>query len=330
MTTRLALLFAFLLFGAPAFAAAPYKADPGPYRVETELGVWHDGKRDRDIPWKIYFAPEAPGPRPVVVFSHGLGGSREAAAYLGEHLASYGYVAVHIQHPGSDESVWRGLTEPADIMKALAAAARDLSAARARFEDVPFALDSLAAMNDAEGPLHGRLDLTRLGMSGHSYGAVSTLVAAGQRLGPRGGFQFKEPRFKAAIAYSPNKPIRGDDYARAYGDIQIPMLHFTGTEDMNPLDPAEPPSDRQIPFQNIPDAGQYLVVLNGGDHRIFGGRERMDGPRPTDARFLSLISQASIAFWDAYLLGDPAARIWLRDGGAAAELGSDATFAMRN
>lgn len=328
MIARLALLFAVLFFAAAA--AAPYKADPGPYRVETDRGIWHDATRDRDVPWKIFFAPEAPGARAVIVFSHGLGGSREAAAYLGEHLASYGYVAVHIQHPGSDESVWRGLTEPADIMKALAAAARDLSAARARFEDVPFALDSLAAMNGAAGPLHGRLDLARIGMSGHSYGAVSTLVAAGQRLGPRGGFQFKEPRFKAAIAYSPNKPIRGDDYARAYGDIQIPMLHFTGTEDMNPLDPAEPPSDRQIPFQSIPAAGQYLIVLNGGDHRIFGGRERMDGARPTDARHLSLIRQASIAFWDAYLLDDPAALTWLRDGGAAAELGTDATFAMRN
>jgi predicted dienelactone hydrolase len=45
-------------------------------------------------------------PYPTVIFSHGLGGSREAAGYLGEYLARQGYLCIFVQHPGSDASVW--------------------------------------------------------------------------------------------------------------------------------------------------------------------------------------------------------------------------------
>lgn len=328
---RLLAFCATLLALAWPAAAAPYKAEPGPYAIETLLGAWQDATRDRDVPYKIYYAPQAAGARPIVVFSHGLGGSREGAAYLGEHLASYGYIAVHIQHPGTDESVWAGLTSRAEIVKALVAATKDLRVIVDRFKDVPFALDQLTAMNGANGPLKDRIDLAHIGMSGHSFGAVSTLVAAGQKMGRRAQFQFKEPRFKAAIAYSPNKPMGPGDLAELYADMQLPMLHFTGTEDMNPLDPDQPASDRQIPFRNIPAAGQYLIVIDGGDHMLFGGKDRRDGTKkPDDDLHHRLILEASIAFWDAYLMDDPAARAWLRDGGAQAELGTAATFEMRN
>lgn len=315
-------------FALPA-AAASWKAEPGPDKVEVILGEWIDAGRDnRAVPYKIYLPATAKGPRPVVVFSHGLGGSREAASYLGEHLASWGYVAVHIQHPGSDESVWQGMTDKDEIIRKLTAATRDLDVIRNRFEDVPFALDELAKMN-AAGPLAGRLDMSRIGMSGHSFGAVSTLTAAGQSM-RLAGTRFKEPRFRAAIAYSPNKPAGNVDPAHSYDEITIPILHFTGTEDNNPLDPDQPASDRQIPFRNIPAPGQYLVVLNGGDHGVFGGQRIKGRNVEADAAFHRLIDEVSIAFWDAYLMDDPAAKAWLRDGGAASELGASATFEMRN
>lgn len=325
---RLLLAFAALLFLALPAAAQPWKADAGPQKVEVLLGVWHDSERDRDVPYKIYYPADASGPRPAVIFSHGLGGSREGAGYLGEHLASWGYVAVHIQHPGSDRSVWEGMTDRDEIIRALTAATRDISVIRNRFEDVPFALDQLQLMN-TEGPLAGRIDMTRLGMSGHSFGAVSTLTAAGQTMRVA-GTRFKEPRFRAAIAYSPNKPFGRTDPAHAYDEITIPILHFTGTEDMNPLDPSQPASDRQIPFRNIPAPGQYLVVLNGGDHGVFSGERRAGREVATDTAYHRLICEMSTAFWDAYLMDDAGARAWLREGGAAQELGSAASYEMRN
>ncbi len=320
-------LSAFLFLAFPALAA-PWKADPGPEKVEVLLGAWHDAARNRDVPYKIYYPATAKGPRPAVIFSHGLGGSREAATYLGEHLASWGYVAVHIQHPGSDESVWRGMTDREDIIRALTKATRDIDVIRNRFEDVPFALDQLQLMN-AQGPLAGRIDMTRLGMSGHSFGAVGTLTAAGQSM-RLAGTRYKEPRFKAAIAYSPNKPAGRGDPAHVYDEITIPILHFTGTEDMNPLDPGQPVSDRQIPFRTIPAHGQYLVVLNGGDHMVFGGQSPRQRDSSKDETFHRLIDEMSVAFWDAYLMDDAAALAWLRDGGAAGELGSAAGYETRN
>lgn len=65
-----------------------------------------DEGRQRQIPLRV-FLPRDRSPAPVVLFSHGLGGSREGSAYLGKHWGLRGYVAVFLQHPGSDSSVWR-------------------------------------------------------------------------------------------------------------------------------------------------------------------------------------------------------------------------------
>jgi predicted dienelactone hydrolase len=48
---------------------------------------WHDAERDRDVPVKVYFQKDGTGPFSAVIFSHGLGGSRDGYAYLGRHWA---------------------------------------------------------------------------------------------------------------------------------------------------------------------------------------------------------------------------------------------------
>ena len=45
---------------------------------------------------------------PLVVFSHGIGGSRRGYSYLGQHWASHGVASLHLQHIGSDRNVWFG------------------------------------------------------------------------------------------------------------------------------------------------------------------------------------------------------------------------------
>ena len=50
--------------------------------------------------------------------------------------------------------------------------------------------------------LAGRLNLARLGMSGHSFGAVTAQAVSGQSF-PTGGQRFTDTRIKAAIAFSP-------------------------------------------------------------------------------------------------------------------------------
>src|SRR5947208_9251342 len=70
---------------APAPAAKPktYKADPGPSIVTAVLLDWRDASRSRPVPVKIYAPATGAGPFPVIVFSHGLGGSRNGYEYLG-------------------------------------------------------------------------------------------------------------------------------------------------------------------------------------------------------------------------------------------------------
>jgi len=154
---------------APADAYDPLAA--GQPATHTDLVV-RDDARQREIPLRVYL-PASTAPAPIVLFSHGLGGSREGYAYLGEHWAARGYVAVFMQHPGSDDSVWKGAPrgERRDAMEQ-AASGRNFFL---RVQDVRAVLDQLDSWNGTAGhTLAVRLDLARVGMSGHSFGAVTT------------------------------------------------------------------------------------------------------------------------------------------------------------
>ena len=121
-----------------------------------------DLSRDRTVPVKVYL-PATKLPEAVVIFSHGLGGSRENSAYLGEHWAAHGYVAVFVQHAGSDEAVWKG-AEPSHRLETLKKAIT-LKAAVDRYLDIPFVLDQLEKWNAESGhSLEGRLDLEHIGL----------------------------------------------------------------------------------------------------------------------------------------------------------------------
>jgi predicted dienelactone hydrolase len=312
--TLLSLLL-LLVLAAPArcadkVAAGAYKKDAGPHAVQVHLFEWTDARRNRLVPVKIYL-PEGKGPFPVIVFSHGLGGSREDYGYVGRHWASHGYVSIHPQHLGSDDGTFRGAA--GDLRDALGTAA-----AVARPRDARFVLDRLQAANREAGPLQGKLDLRRAGMAGHSYGAWTALVVAGQSV-PGEGTRLAEPRFRAAIAMSPALTAGGPPW-EAYGTIRIPVLHMTGTLDDSPVGPFPKAADRRIPFDHVRGGGQYLVTFEGGDHMIFSGFRAAPGSK--EALLHDLIRQSSTAFWDAYLKDDAAAKQWLAEGGFAAVLGT--------
>lgn len=299
------LVMAIAIALAGPVQAAGGNAAAGPYRVAESYDTWHDARRGRTLPVKIYAPEGAVGPVPVVLVSHGLGGSREGLAYLGRHLAAHGYLAVHLQHPGSDEAVWRGSADP----RAALARAANREAARARYADVPFAIDRLAGLAAPGGPLAGRIDLARLAIAGHSFGARSALVAAGQA--HLGGGSFGDPRVRAAVALSPSAPRMG---ARmAFARMTAPILHITGTEDLNPLDPSMQAAERRIPFETIRGVDQYLIVLDGARHMDFSGSRRSDDPA-RERHVQEVVKAATVAFLDAVLRGNTDARHWLDAG----------------
>ncbi|MFO0876412.1 MAG: hypothetical protein U0840_03485 [Gemmataceae bacterium] len=313
---------------AEAERGPTYKKGVGPYPVETLLLDWKDGKRDRVVPVKVYLPRKLAGPMPVVLFSHGLGGSREGYGYLGKHWASHGYVCVHLQHVGSDESVWKG---KANAMEEMRKAAKVPSNAVARPLDVRFVLDQLTKANDEAGPLRGKLDLEKVGLAGHSFGAFTTLASAGQGfVTPLGKtLTLTEPRLKAAIAMSPNAPARRSDLKKVFAPIKIPIFHMTGTKDDGVTITETKPIDRRIPFDHIAAGDQYLLIFQDGDHMVFSGRGQTGaGKREKDPVFQALILQGSTAFWDAYLRGDARAKEWLKTSYKSA-LDREGTFEMK-
>jgi len=304
--------------------------NPDSYQAGIIREVWVDAARNRTIPVKIYYPVGKKEPAAVIVFSHGLGGSREGYEYLGRFWAENGLISVHLQHPGSDEEVWKGKKEPLAEMKK--AAANGMNAVE-RAKDVSFCLDRLEALNREEGPLKGLIDMGKAGMAGHSFGAHTTLLLAGQLIILPGGkeLSFADKRIKAAIPMSAPVPANRKNLDKIYSQVKIPCLHMTGTLDDSPIGETRA-EERRIPFDHINGSDQYLVIFNGGDHMIFSGRPRLAqaaGRGQKDREFQELIKELSLAFWRAYLLGDREAERWLKEGGAEKMLGEMAVFEMK-
>jgi len=268
-----------------------------------------DVAHKREIPVRIYL-PQQTSPAPVVLFSHGLGGSREGSVYLGKHWAARGYLAVFLQHPGSDTSVWLGVP-PADRMAAL----RDAANARTfveRVQDVPAVLDLLTQWGkDQSHPLAGRVNMDRVGMSGHSFGAVTTQAVSGQR-DPRGRTLFTDKRIDAAIIMSPSAPRRGTADS-AFGAISLPWMLLTGTRDTAPIGNADLASRLSV-YPALPAGGKYELVLNDAEHSAFTDRALPGDSMARNPNHHRAILALTTAFWDAWVVGDAAAQAWL--GGA--------------
>lgn len=279
---------------------------PKAEQVRTiDLTVTDDGRK-REVPLRVYL-PEGSAPAPVVLFSHGLGGARTNNPYLGKHWAARGYAVVFLQHAGSDEAVWKD-TPVAQRMAVLtrAASAQNLLL---RAQDVVATLDQLANWNPAsDHALHSRLDLQRVGMSGHSFGAQTTQAVSGQSL-PLGGQRLTDARIKAAIAFSPNAPQRADPKT-AFGSVKIPWLMMTGTNDTSPIGNATVES-RLAVFPALPPGDKYELVLNKAEHSAFGDRSLPGETEKRNPNHYRVILALSTAFWDTYLRGDTDAKSWL-------------------
>lgn len=253
---------------------------------------WHDAARDRDVPVRIY-APAGAVGLPLIVFSHGLGGTREGYRYLGEHLAGQGFIVAHLQHPGSDISIFNGPGTPRE--KALRAVA-NLEHSHNRPQDVSFVINRMAA--------DPRVNPDAIGVAGHSFGAHTALAVIGMTIEGR---SYRDPRVKAAVAMSSPRPAR----ATALADVHTPCLHLTGTEDDSPIFP-HMAIDRAYCFHHIAAGEQWLLVMPGAHHFTFSDNPVWAGQRvERDPRHQPWIAELTARFFAAYLTGDDAAKNWL-------------------
>jgi dienelactone hydrolase len=258
-----------------AVAALPalraWADEPAPYEVlEWD---WADTKRQRPVPVRLYWpngAPTGDGV-PLVVFSHGIGGSRRGYRYLGEHWSSHGIASLHLQHVGSDRHVWFG--NPLGLIGRLQDAAQEREAIE-RPRDVSFALDQLLA-----GGFGERIDRRRIAAAGHSYGANTTLLAAGARVERHGRVvDLHDERLAAAIVLSA-PPFYGEaDPSRILAPVRLPTLHITATGDVIRIPGYwSGPEDRIAVYEAVGSPRKALAVFDGGSHSMFTDRQGTGG-----------------------------------------------------
>lgn len=295
-----ALALPALALPALALPAAARAAAPPAALLRQD---WRDAARDRTLPVLLRLPP-GNRPAPLLIVSHGLGGSREGLAYLGAALAAGGIAALHVQHPGTDDSLWRDVPNP---RPGLAAAASDAGRALDRLHDILFLLDSLAGRRD----IAPRLDLGRTGIGGHSYGAWLTQHMLGERLpGGDRGLALPDPRLSAGVALSPMPP-EGLPPRLAFARLAVPMLYVTGTADHSWIGGTSAAS-RRIPF-DATGGPAALAILQGATHASFAGESGV-GERWEDATYHARTAGLAVAFLRGLWLGDAEARSLLRSG----------------
>ncbi|TYP70743.1 alpha/beta hydrolase family protein [Paenibacillus methanolicus] len=154
-------------------------AAPFLYKVIAESNRKAKGNAYEEAP-----VSKASATYPVLLFSPGFGGSSFMYASVLEELASRGYIVAAIQHPHfsyfstrfPDGRVARGMFDPG--------ASDDWQRSEDLIEevlvpDVRFVTDKLEELagGASGGELGGKLDLSRLGMLGHSFGGAVTAQA---------------------------------------------------------------------------------------------------------------------------------------------------------
>ena len=304
--TCISALLGTALPGLPAQARSP-----GATVVDE---TWLDATRQRELPVKVRWpdrtAPDEP--HPVVLFSHGLGGTREGGAVWGEAWAAAGFVVVHLQHAGSDLDAVRAVTDSFSNQQALRSVAGPTQLL-ARLRDVVFALDEIGRRHAARQARWGTVRPTQAGLSGHSFGAHTTLGMAGQRYPGFAGMT--EPRLASFIAFSPTAPVSGDA-ARAFERMTRPLLSITGTRDSDVAGVGATPAQRMAVYAALPAGGKAHLVLQDADHMTFGGQTGRAAeivPREQLTRDLqdahhALVAAMTTDWWRATLAGDAPAR----------------------
>jgi predicted dienelactone hydrolase len=277
---------------------------------------------------------------PLIVISHGVASSRKTFAYLGQHLASYGFAVAVIEHQDiSLEKFAQFLAGAEKFPKPDNLINQPL--------DVKYVLDRLEQ--------ESKLNLQQVGIIGQSFGGYTALALAGAKLtSDRHNSsceaenyrdilldlsslaqcslnelkqpipELRDPRIKAAIAINPMGKVFGQ---AGISSIETPTMIVSGTNDL-----IMPPVVEQIrPFtwlnQNL---DKYLVLVKPGTHFSFLQEglgvlpvpDSVVGPSPTSAH--PSLKALSTAFFQVYLAQQPKYQTYLRNNQINKDVNSNA------
>ncbi len=253
--------------------------------------------------------PQGEGPFPLIVFSHGLGGSKDSFAPVTSHWASHGYVVVQPSHDDSGVGFRDGGMHP------------PMEKVRERLANITTVLDGLETLQSLVPSLAGRIDADRIAVAGHSYGSFITLLAGGASIddGDTENLSLAYPGLRCILPISPSG--RGDYGLNddSFKALSLPMMVITGTRDQRN---GRPDDWRMEPYHLSPAGAKYLLVIRDAEHGHFGGDAVSDAP--------DMVRPATTAFWDACLLQKQAGLAYLNSPeGFRRDAGERASFEIR-
>ncbi len=282
-----------------------YRKTRGKSAAEIEKAYWMNSVRD---------APVRTGRYPLIVFSHGNGGSRFQNTFWCDFVASHGYIVVSADHTGN-----AALTILKDARVPYQGGDRAISAVD-RPKDVSFLLVRMIAWDEgadkSDARFKGRIDHSRPCAAGMSFGSMTAVRVADL-----------DPRFKCVIAMSGAYP--------QHANLKVPTLWMIGTEDRT-IGTAGNAIVRSHHEKH--EGPSYLLELKNGGHYSFTDMAKMnpehgDGVgkgkrREGGAEFqftgmettYKIINSYSVAFLAVYVRGDKSARSFLQKNGWPEEL----------
>jgi predicted dienelactone hydrolase len=184
---------------------------------------------------------------------------------------------------------------------------------QSRPEDISFVLDSLPILQKRIAALNGKIDTQQIGVSGHSMGAFAADAIAGALVDLPGhpATDFADRRVKAVLLLSPQGPGEFGLNDHSWDKVFIPLLSMTGSLDLGAG--KQGPEWRKIPFERSQPGNKYHVFIQGANHMSFITAKTLLPSHATQGdSILGYTNCASLAFWDAYLKADPAAKNYLR------------------
>ncbi|MDB5676748.1 MAG: dienelactone hydrolase [Sphingomonas bacterium] len=214
-------------------------------------------------------ARRAAGRFPLVILAHGYSNTPEVLSWLGENLASKGYVVVA-----------PAFRDPSITIRTAAAAAGPIAR---RPLDIAFvAAEAQRRARAGQAPF-ATADAARTALIGYSMGGYGVLTAAGAPLdpaladatrgalapfvagGPRAG-GLKVADLKAVVALSPASAIRGINMFATPGmaAIRAPTLFIVGSQDHTV---GYDPGVRTL-FTDEVNAARYLLTFREAGHSI--------------------------------------------------------------
>ncbi|MDP9685259.1 MULTISPECIES: alpha/beta hydrolase family protein [Streptomyces] len=206
---------------------------------------------------------------PVVVLSHGYGGSLDSYAPLADHWAAHGFVVLRPTHLDS-----RTLALPADDP-------RTPLIWRTRIDDLTRVIDHLAGLEAAVPGLAGRVDHGRIAVAGHSWGAQSASMLLGARVLDADGApgdDLTDPRVTAGILLAvPGRggadlsPFAAENFAfmnPSFDRMTTPALVVAGDHDDSALSVRGP--DWFTDAYRLSPEEKSLLTLFGAEHSLGG------------------------------------------------------------